>query len=86
MLWADASSLYHQTLDPLQGIVPGSAFLSTLAAALPVLTLFYLLVPRRWMASKAGAAGAVVAIVIAIVVFRMPIDKALWLLVDAAGF
>ncbi|HEX3313501.1 MAG TPA: L-lactate permease [Gemmataceae bacterium] len=86
MLWADASSLYHQTLDPLQGIVPGSAFLSTLAAALPVLTLFYLLVPRRWMASKAGAAGAVVAIVIAILVFRMPVDKAIWSFGMGVGF
>ena len=86
MLWADAPAFYHQTLDPLAGIVPGSAILSTIAAALPVLTLFYLLVPRRWMASKAGAAGAVVAILIAIVVFRMPVDKALWSFGMGAAF
>ena len=85
MLWADASD-YHQKLDPLKDLVPGSAILSTIAAALPVLVLFYLLVPRRWMASKAGAAGAVVAIVVAILVYRMPVDKAIWSFVDGAAF
>ena len=51
---------YVQDLDPLH-----NRFLSTLLAGLPVLVLFYLLVPRRWLASKAGLAGAVVAILVA---------------------
>ena len=40
---------YHQRLDPLRDLnFPGSATVSTLFAALPVLVLFWLLVPRRW--------------------------------------
>jgi lactate permease len=91
MLWADTSAvsdLYRQTLDPLHDIawLPWSSVWSTAAAALPVLALFYFLVPRRWLASKAGAAGAVVAILIAILVFRMPVDKSLWAFVHGAAF
>src|SRR5437588_346169 len=60
---------YHQRLDPLRDLsLPGSAIVSTFFAALPVLVLFWLLVPRRWLASKAGAAGAAVAICGAIMV------------------
>src|SRR6476659_7435991 len=40
MLWA-----YQQLLDPLQNDVPWSAVWSTLLAALPVVVLFWLLVP-----------------------------------------
>src|SRR5437868_3498287 len=68
---------YHQRLDPLSEILPYSRIVSTLFAALPVLVLFWLLVPRRWLAPKAGAAGAVVAIAIAILVYGMPADMAL---------
>jgi L-lactate transport len=76
--------LYIQQLDPLAGTaifgygVPWTAFWSTLFAALPVVVLFYLLVPRRWLASKAGAMGALTALVVAILVYGMPWDKALW--------
>ena len=52
-MWA-----YQQRLDPFQDGFPLSAVLSTLLAALPIVVLFWLLVPRRWLASKAGAAGA----------------------------
>jgi lactate permease len=62
---------YLQDLDPL-----GSRLASTVVAALPVLFLFYLLVGRRWLANWAGAAGAVVAILIAWLVYRMPLDMA----------
>ena len=87
MLWADASAgLYHQTLDPLAAIGSRSEAWSTALAALPVVVLFYFLVVRRWIASRAGAAGAVVAIVIAIVVFRMPDEKALWAFAHGAAF
>jgi lactate permease len=62
---------YIQNLDPL-----GSRIASTVVAALPVLVLFYLLVARRWLASWAGAAGAVVAVVAAALVYHMPLSMA----------
>src|SRR5437763_11206327 len=81
MLWA-----YQQHLDPLAGRVPGSALLSTLFAALPVVVLFWLLVPRRWLAPKAGAAAAVTALVIAVLVYGMPADMAGMAFAYGAGF
>ena len=61
MLWA----IFLQRLDPLHDSgVPFSAVLSTVFAALPVVALFYLLVPRRWSAPMAGA-GATVATLVA---------------------
>src|SRR3954451_16649176 len=77
---------FHQRLDPLYDIIPGSVFVSTFLAALPVLVLFWLLVPRRWLAPKAGAAGAVVAILVAVVVYRMPTDMAVLSFVHGAAF
>src|SRR5881409_2980993 len=62
---------YLQQLDPLKDKVFWSSFWSTVLAGLPVLVLFWLLVPRRWLAPKAGAAGAVTALLVAIVVYRM---------------
>ncbi|MBL8864727.1 MAG: L-lactate permease [Gemmataceae bacterium] len=78
MLFAD---LYTQNLDPL-----GNRFASTFVAALPVLVLFYLLVKRRWLASWAGLAGSIVAIVLAVAVFKMPADKAVLSFVNGAAF
>jgi lactate permease len=72
---------YVQDLNPL-----GNRVLSTLVAALPVLALFYLLVGRRWLASWAGAAGAVTAIVIASTVYSMPVEMAGWSFVHGAVF
>src|SRR5438876_650149 len=46
MLWA----VYQQNLDPLH-----NRLLSTAFAALPFVTLFWLLVPMRWLAPKCGA-------------------------------
>jgi lactate permease len=66
------TSAYQQHLDPLQGSVLWSGLWSTLLAAVPVLVLFWLLVPRRWLAPKAAAAGSVAALLIAVVVYRMP--------------
>ncbi len=77
---------YLQTLDPLAGVVPGSVIWSTLFAALPVVVLFWLLVPMRWLAPKAGAAGSLAAILVAIVIFGMPVDMTLWSFVHGAGF
>src|SRR5262249_51635332 len=67
MLWA-----YQQQLDPLYDTVLWSSVWSTILAALPVIVLFWLLVPRRWLAPKAAAAGAVTALLVAVVVYRMP--------------
>lgn len=82
-----ATPTYLQSLDPLASTgLPWSVVWSTLLAALPVVVLFWLLVPRRWMASKAGAMGALCAIAIAIAVFGMPWDMALWSFALGAGF
>ncbi len=82
MIWAQ----YWQPLDPLKGTLLWSPVWSTVLAALPVLVLFWCLVPRRWSAPKAGAAGTVAAILIAIIVYRMPADMAIWSFVDGAAF
>ncbi len=75
-----------QQLDPLKDKVFWSPLWSTVLAGLPVLVLFWLLVPRRWLAPKAGAAGAVAAILVAIIVYGMPIDQTLWSFASGAGF
>ena len=72
---------YVQDLNPL-----GNRILSTVVAALPVLVLFYLLVGRRWLASWAGAAGAVVAILLAWLVYGMPLEMAGWAFVHGMVF
>jgi lactate permease len=75
------AAAYIQDLNPL-----GNRVFSTLVAALPVLVLFYLLVGRRWLASWAGAAGSVVAVVLAVLAFGMPTDKAVASWVYGAAF
>src|SRR4051794_20338570 len=65
------SAAYHQNLDPL-----GVPWLSTLCAAVPVITLFALLVPMRWLAPKAALGGALAALFVAVFVYRMPADMA----------
>ena len=74
-------AVYVQDLNPL-----GNRVLSTVVAGLPVLVLFYLLVGRRWLASWAGAAGAVVAILLATVVYGMPAPMAGWSFVHGMVF
>jgi lactate permease len=63
---------YQQNLDPLH-----NAWLSTFFAGLPVLVLFWLLVPMRWLAPKAGLGGAITALVVAITIYGMPAPMAL---------
>src|SRR5688572_24093226 len=77
---------YLQQLDPLAGKVFWSAVWSTILAGLPVLVLFWLLVPMRWLAPKAGAAGAITAILVAIIVYGMPADQAMWSFAHGALF
>ncbi|MFO0848122.1 MAG: L-lactate permease [Gemmataceae bacterium] len=74
-------AVYVQDLNPL-----GHRGLSTLVAAVPVLVLFYLLVGRRWLASWAGAAGAAVAVLVAWVVYGMPLPMAGMAFVHGAVF
>ncbi|MFQ3592594.1 MAG: L-lactate permease [Gemmataceae bacterium] len=78
---------HQQWLDPLKDSgTPFSIVLSTCFAALPVLVLFYLLVPRRWLAPYAGAAASVVALVIAIAIYQMPPGMALMSFLYGAAF
>jgi lactate permease len=58
---------WYQNFDPL-----GNAWLSTLAAAIPVCTLFYFLAVRRAPAWKAALLAFVAAAAVALAVFRMP--------------
>lgn len=62
---------YVQDYNPI-----GSAFLSTIAAALPVLALFLMLVVWRKPAPLAAAAGAGVAFLLAVALYRMPVGMA----------
>jgi lactate permease len=82
MLWA----VYQQRLDPLAGKLPASSLFSIVFAALPIVVLFWLLVPRRWLAPKAGAMAALSAVVIAIAVYGMPAGMALMAFVNGALF
>ena len=75
---------YTQDLNPLP--VAGFTGLSTVVAAMPVVILFYLLVGRRWLATWAGAAGAVVAILLAWLVYGMPLGMASWSFAHGAVF
>jgi lactate permease len=77
MLWA----LYQQNLDPLH-----NRLLSTVFAALPVIVLFWLLVPQRWLAPKAALGGAIAALLVAWLVFKMPLGMAVMAFVHGAGF
>lgn len=70
MLFATASEIYRQNLNPL-----GNVWLSTILASLPVIALFVFLVPMRWLAPKAALGAAVIAILVAFFVFKMPLEK-----------
>ena len=83
MIWAD---VYQQRLDPLAQWVPASWLWSTFLAAVPVLVLFWLLVPRRWLAPKAAAAAAICALAIAVLAFGMPALPAGMAFLYGAGF
>jgi lactate permease len=72
---------YQQPLDPLN-----NRLLSTLFAGLPVLVLFWLLVPLRWKAHKAALAGAIAAVGVAWLVYQMPLIMAAMAFVHGAAF
>src|SRR6266700_641183 len=58
---------WYQNFDPL-----GNPWLSTIAAAIPVCTLFYFLAVRRRPAWKAAVFAFVATVAVALAVFRMP--------------
>src|SRR3954464_2391386 len=58
---------WTQDYDPLHAWP-----LSTLVSALPVLTLFFMLVARRARVWVAALAGLLMAVALALAVFRMP--------------
>ncbi len=61
------NQIWQQSVDPL-----GNVWLSTLAAAIPVCTLFYFLAVRRSAAWRAALYGFAAAVIVALAVFRMP--------------
>jgi lactate permease len=74
-------AFHQQSLDPL-----GSPILSTFLAALPILVLFYLLVPRRWLPSRAAAVAAVVAYLVAVFAYGMAPLPAFMAFANGVGF
>jgi lactate permease len=65
--------VYEQVYEP----VAGSLALSTLVAAIPILVLFVLLAGVRVAAQWASLATLAVALVIAVLVYGMPVGLAL---------
>jgi lactate permease len=61
------NQVWLQNFNPL-----GNTFLSTLAAAIPVCSLFYFLAVRRTVAWRAAVYAFLVAVAVALFVFRMP--------------
>ncbi len=72
---------WQQNFDPL-----GNTLLSTLAAAVPICTLFYFLAVRRTVAWKAALFGFLAAVVVALAVFRMPAHMVVGAVADGLVF
>jgi lactate permease len=73
--------MFTQNLAPL-----GSLTLSALVALLPLLTIFILLGALRVKAHWAGLASVAVAIIVAVVAYRMPVGLALLSATEGAVF
>jgi lactate permease len=74
--------MYKQVLDP----VGGSLFLSTLFAVLPLVTLFVLLGGLKLKAHVAALWSLLVAILVAIIVYSMPVGQTLDAGLEGAAF
>ena len=74
--------MFHQVLDP----VAHSLVLSALCAAIPLVTLFVLLGILRVKAWIAGVVSLLVAIVVAIALFSMPVGQTLLSAAEGAAF
>src|SRR3982751_4901959 len=70
-----------QNFDPL-----GNPILSTMAAAIPVCTLFYFLAVRRTVAWRAAVYAFFAAVVIALGVFHMPAHMVVGAVADGLVF
>lgn len=73
--------MYQQDLAPL-----GSLTVSALVALLPLLTIFVTLGGLRWKAHWAGLAALVVAIVVAVAAYGMPVGLAVLAATEGAVF
>src|SRR3712207_8785883 len=73
--------MYQQELAPL-----GSLTVSALVALLPLLTIFVLLGGLRWKAHWAGLASLVVAIIVAVAAYGMPVGLAVLSATQGAVF
>jgi lactate permease len=74
--------MYKQVLDP----VGNSLFASTLFAILPIVALFVLLGGLRLRAHVAGLLSLLVAILVAVIVYSMPVGQALDAGLEGAAF
>jgi lactate permease len=74
--------VYKQVLDP----VGGSVGLTTIFAVLPILALFVLLGGVRMKAHWAGLIALAVAILVALIVYSMPVGQALDAALEGAAF
>ena len=74
--------MFEQVADP----VGGSLALSALVAAIPLLTLFVLLGALKVKAWLAGLISLAVALVLAVVAFRMPVGQAALSATEGAAF
>lgn len=74
--------MFEQVVDP----VGGSLALSALVAAVPLLTLFVLLGALKVKAWLAGLISLAVALVLAILAFRMPVGQAVLSASEGAAF
>src|SRR4051795_6026968 len=74
--------MFEQVKDP----VAGSLALSAIVAAIPLLTLFVLLGVLKVKAWLAGVISLLVALLVAVVAFTMPVDQALLSATEGAAF
>ncbi|WP_313715954.1 L-lactate permease, partial [Arsenicicoccus bolidensis] len=73
---------FRPDLDP----VGGSLLLSALVALLPLATIFVTLGALRWKAHVAGLTALAVALVVAVLAFKMPVGLALLSATEGAIF
>lgn len=85
LAWGIAAALAHGPGLPAFSTTMHRV-ISTIIGGTPVLILFYLLVGRHWLASGAGAAGAVAAFLLAGFVYGMPFEMAGWAFAHGAAF
>src|SRR5918911_4035861 len=74
--------MYRQILDPVRG----SLALSSIFAVLPLVTLFVLLGVLKVKAWISGVVSLAVALVVAVVVYSMPVGQALLSASEGAAF